>query len=546
MSERGDKMTNEVDRLELKNVYVNDYLEKLFYFCLKKTGNANEAEDLASDISLCVLSALEKGTKIDNFSAWIWRVARNRYAKWASSRREIRNSTYTDDVSDLDIPSDERFEDEIARTEEIKSLRRELAFISAEYRDIVVAYYIKQKRIPEISKTLSIPEGTVKSKLYRARKILKEGLSMAREFGKRIYDPEVISFISSGHQPSGVPEKAVKRKIPVNILCEANNNPSTAEELSIALGVALPYMEEEIKMLVDAELLKKLDDGKYITNFFIYPVECQNEINEALCNYCEDNCEKIWKLGEMAMEEAKRTVCNTDVLEETDAKMFFTLRLFDIILNNSGVNYKTFKRRDGGDWGFCGFEIGAKCRLDMQGFSNNVTDAKEGAAWGGYQATSLSEKFPKAKYTNMEGVPGSLPELTTMKLIADGISEGEMSKTDLDNVKSLMDKAYVVKVDGKLTINAVVFNSAFNYNEPYHFKNTYSTDDFKSVCEATRNMASEVYGIVERYSNPYLKDDFNYYVNTILYTARFILAPLLKDRGLYTGSSAQFCAFYNA
>ena len=34
--------------LELKNVYVNDYLEKLFYFCLKKTGNANEAEDLAS------------------------------------------------------------------------------------------------------------------------------------------------------------------------------------------------------------------------------------------------------------------------------------------------------------------------------------------------------------------------------------------------------------------------------------------------------------------------------------------------------------------
>ena len=51
----GDQVSNEVDRLRLRDLFVSDYLEKLFYFCLKKTGNAHEAEDLASDVSLDVL-----------------------------------------------------------------------------------------------------------------------------------------------------------------------------------------------------------------------------------------------------------------------------------------------------------------------------------------------------------------------------------------------------------------------------------------------------------------------------------------------------------
>ena len=42
--------------------FAENYTEKLFYFCLKKTGNSYEAEDLASDIILNILSALDKGT----------------------------------------------------------------------------------------------------------------------------------------------------------------------------------------------------------------------------------------------------------------------------------------------------------------------------------------------------------------------------------------------------------------------------------------------------------------------------------------------------
>ena len=45
-------------------------------------------------------------------------------------------------------------------------------------------------------------------------------------------------------------------------------------------------MEEEVELLLQAELLKKINHEKYLTNFFIVPRECQNEINEKCCGFC--------------------------------------------------------------------------------------------------------------------------------------------------------------------------------------------------------------------------------------------------------------------
>jgi DNA-directed RNA polymerase specialized sigma24 family protein len=45
----------------LLGAYTNGYMEKVFYFCLKKTGDMNEAEELVSDITVQVLTALRRG-----------------------------------------------------------------------------------------------------------------------------------------------------------------------------------------------------------------------------------------------------------------------------------------------------------------------------------------------------------------------------------------------------------------------------------------------------------------------------------------------------
>ncbi len=261
-------------RDRLINGFAENYMEKLFYFCLKKTGSHFEAEDLTQDIALQIITALNKGTIPTSFSAWVWQIARNRYSVWAKEKHSRNESVTGSDIGDHEIEDErENILDDIIHTEQLARLRRELAFIKRDYRDIVVAYYIENRSVRDIASSLTLSENTVKQRLHRARIILKEGMDMAREFGIRSYKPEEVDFAASGTQNSGLPWSAVRRKIPKNILPQANNNPSTLEELSIDLGVALPYIEEEVEILRRATLLEK-QGNKYITNFFILDKDC--------------------------------------------------------------------------------------------------------------------------------------------------------------------------------------------------------------------------------------------------------------------------------
>ena len=72
-------MMRQMNANSLIDDFINNYLEKLFYFCLKKTGNNEDSEDLVQDISLNIVIALNKGIVPTNFRAWIWKIARNRY-----------------------------------------------------------------------------------------------------------------------------------------------------------------------------------------------------------------------------------------------------------------------------------------------------------------------------------------------------------------------------------------------------------------------------------------------------------------------------------
>ena len=66
--------------------YCEQFLEKVFYFCLRKTGDEHDAEELAGEIGVEVLAALKRGAQPQSFRAWVWKIARNRWARWAKAR----------------------------------------------------------------------------------------------------------------------------------------------------------------------------------------------------------------------------------------------------------------------------------------------------------------------------------------------------------------------------------------------------------------------------------------------------------------------------
>ena len=273
------------DTNKMRNVLINEftenYMEKLFYFCLKKTGSNIEAEDLTQDIALQIITSLNKGTIPTSFSAWVWQIARNRYSVWAKEKHNRNESVNGSDIGDYEIADEsESILDEMIYTEQMALLRRELAFIKSDYRNIVVAYYIENKNVREIAESLSLSTNTVKSRLLRARQILKEGMDMAREFGKRSYNPDEILYSNICTAPGelGQPWTLMDPKLNQNIFLACYDNPMTAEELAIEVGVALPYMEDAVRHLTLQTLLIK-NGEKYETNFPIISREAQQKIH---------------------------------------------------------------------------------------------------------------------------------------------------------------------------------------------------------------------------------------------------------------------------
>ena len=337
--------------------FCQEYMERLFYFCLKKTGNPAEAEDLCSDVSLQIVAGLKKGATPGNFPAWVWQIARNRYRLWAIAKHRSAE-LYDSEAETADIPDDTiGVEDDLIMAEDMNLLRRELAFIQSDYRNVLVAYYIEDRSVKDIAKTLDLPDGTVKSKIHRARKLLKEGINMAREFGPRSYKPENITFNAgySAASPTGLPWSAVGRKSQNNIILEASNNPSTVEELAIALGIAVPYMEEEIEILTKATLLKKVG-SKYVTNFPILDAETQKEIYKIDLSRAKQRAEYVANIANDSLDKIKALGCvrNSDITDG-DLKWWVVCSICHISSMISS-DFRAPLRENGERWGFVGYE----------------------------------------------------------------------------------------------------------------------------------------------------------------------------------------------
>lgn len=524
------------------DVFASGYLGKIFYFCLKKTGNEQDAAELAGEISLEVVQTLSKGKEPERFDPWLWAVARNRWARWAA--KKYYRTPEQVDIQEYEqlLPSEQCLEEDFIHSQELTWIRRELAFVRSEYRQILVAHYFEERSVSEISRRFGVPIGTVKTRLQNSRRILKEGMSMARQFGSRSFNPETIHFNASGNQPSGLPWSAVKRKIPVNILCEASNNPSTVEELSMELGIAVPYMEEEVEILEKAELLRKLDGGRYITGFFISPRECQNEINELSCQFAERHYTDIWMLAGKAYSKAGEYGLRSDAVSDMDAQAYFAFYIEQQLSGSMlppGIFYK-FRRRDGGSWGFIGKEEGASCRVPHTYFNNNwvQTTGETSILWNGYQCSDTA--YGRRPYSRDTPEEDSLAFIRELALTPAHDPE-DLSVTETQYLKSLLKNGFCVKnAEGEIRVAALIFagDVAQNCREYYC-----ALPEYRSLEEKMKEYMQSVRAIISRYSVPYLKEDFEYYVGMST-ELRHLLATLWKKEGLYRGGNAQFMALY--
>lgn len=348
----------------LMEQYAADYMEKVYYFCLRKCGDPFEAEDLASEITYEIMAALRKGILPQNFASWVWRIARNRYSRWAEAKNKRSQL-----ISGDELPAEPGIMDEDDGTDpkRLNALRRELAFIREDYRRVLVAHYIEDRSVQDIADELCIPRGTVLARLHRARKHMKEGMNMAREFGIRSYKPEEIEFVNncSSFGAFGQPWRILNHPLYQNIFLEVYDTPETAEELAIALGVALPYMQSELDFLVRETFLTTVETTagvKYQTAFPIVSRDAWQACNKRQVELQDELADLLETLVDryVTLCQAHGVTPYRGGQDCETAKWTLLMQALDIIQYEAfgRVNLHGWwtKRPDGGQWDIIGYQ----------------------------------------------------------------------------------------------------------------------------------------------------------------------------------------------
>jgi RNA polymerase sigma-70 factor, ECF subfamily len=134
------------------------------------------AEEMAQEAFLRAYRNLAQWRGDSAFSTWLFAIATNVY------RTELRRVPATmlslDEIAD---PPDHRFAptvyDEAQRDE---ALRKAVLALPAKYRDAVLLFYFHEQDVPQAARTLRVPEGTLKARLFRGRELLRTKFSRPR------------------------------------------------------------------------------------------------------------------------------------------------------------------------------------------------------------------------------------------------------------------------------------------------------------------------------------------------------------------------------
>ena len=141
--------------------------------------NRGEAEEMAQEAFMKIFKGLGKWRQDSRFSTWLYAVASNHYRSAMRRRRPIWADMET--IEHL-VPAGDRSQ-EVDEASQAEAIRRAVASLPPKYRDVTVLYYFQDMDLAETSRILSMPAGTVKARLHRARKILETKLSTVMPTG---------------------------------------------------------------------------------------------------------------------------------------------------------------------------------------------------------------------------------------------------------------------------------------------------------------------------------------------------------------------------
>ena len=156
---------------------VDEYQKNVYNLALRMTGSPEDAQDMSQEAFIKAYNSLSSFRGDSKFSVWLYRIVSNVCLDFLRSRSKNQpmslNVELDDGETELDIPDLRSLpEDELERALTRQAVRDGLDALPTDQRQILLLREIEGFSYEEICRILDLEEGTVKSRIFRARKNL--------------------------------------------------------------------------------------------------------------------------------------------------------------------------------------------------------------------------------------------------------------------------------------------------------------------------------------------------------------------------------------
>lgn len=159
-------------------VLVNRYKASLYWVIYRVVGNVTDAEDITADSMIKAYESLASYTNKFAFSTWLHTIGYNKAIDFVRAKNKQPNSvnnlvSVEEDIISPIISSDLSAEDSMIQSEINEIIVNGISSLKPFHRSLIHMRYYQNMTYDEIAKKLNKPVGTIKTGLFRARKILK-------------------------------------------------------------------------------------------------------------------------------------------------------------------------------------------------------------------------------------------------------------------------------------------------------------------------------------------------------------------------------------
>jgi RNA polymerase sigma-70 factor (ECF subfamily) len=168
------------DERAMRTLYTRHNV-RVFRFISRLLGDQGLAEDVVSEVFIDVWRQADRFEGRSQVATWIFSIAR---FKALSVRRRRHDAELDEGAAELIADTADNPEDTALKSDRSQQLRACLTQLSREHREIVDLVYYHEKTIEEVAAIIQVPQNTVKTRMFYARKRLAQLLSTHQDFAQ--------------------------------------------------------------------------------------------------------------------------------------------------------------------------------------------------------------------------------------------------------------------------------------------------------------------------------------------------------------------------